>query len=206
MKINLKYRPKSYFTLKELGISVDEIKGAERRKQYQEMLRHGQEEILLPLPYKPKLSEDERRSLGSIHPAFMGGEYLPDQELGEVEVARITIASTTQDVTCVYGRQEKGKLHYRIVDEYNGGTLDGPRILESEQPINLEELMDFFLKGWDIFCCLDANFADYNYDPGMVHGFIVSASSSFYGDFGLLLTRRIDEWLDQVRVDVEDEE
>ena len=206
MKINLKYRPKSYFTLKELGISVDEIKGAERRKQYQEMLRDGLEEILLPLPYKPKLSDDERRSLGSIHPAFMGGEYLPDQELGEVEVARITIASTTQDVTCVYVRQENGKLHYRIVDEYNGSTLDGPRELESEHPITLGELMDFFLKGWDIFCCLDANFADYNYDPGMVHGFSVSASSSFYSVFGPLLTQRINKWLNQVRVDIEDEE
>jgi hypothetical protein len=35
----------------------------------------------------------------------MGGEYLPDLIPNEVEIARITIASTTQDVTCVYARQ-----------------------------------------------------------------------------------------------------
>ena len=205
-KININYRPKSYFTLKELGIPIDEIKGAERRKQYNHMLEEGIDGILIPLPYKPKLSDEERRRLGGIHPAFMGGEYLPDQEIGEVEVARITIASTTQDVTCVYVRQSAGQLHFRIVDEYNGSTLDGPDELISENPITLGELMDFFLKGWDIFCCLDANFADYNYEPGMVHGFIVSASSSFYGNFGALLTQRINEWLDQVRVDIENEE
>ena len=205
-KININYRPKSYFTLKELGVAIDEIKGAERRKQYNHMLVEGVDGILIPLPYKPKLSDEERRRLGGIHPAFMGGEYLPDQEIGEVEVARITIASTTQDVTCVYVRQSAGQLHFRIVDEYNGSTLDGPDELISENPITLGELMDFFLKGWDIFCCLDANFADYNYEPGMVHGFIVSASSSFYGNFGALLTQRINEWLDQVRVDIEDEE
>jgi hypothetical protein len=205
-KIDLNYRPDSYFALKEYGIYLDEIKGAERRKQYNQMLREGSEGILIPLPYKPKLSDEERRQQGGIHPAFMGGEYLPDQELGEVEVARITIASTTQDVTCVYARQSAGQIHYRIVDEYNGSTLEGPKELTSENPITLGELMDFFLKGWDIFCCLDGNFADYNYDPGMVHGFIVSASSSFYGNFGALLTQRINEWLDQVRVDIEDEE
>ena len=35
----------------------------------------------------------------------MGGEYLPDCDLNEVEIARITMASTTQDVTCVYAKR-----------------------------------------------------------------------------------------------------
>jgi hypothetical protein len=45
------------------------------------------------------LSDSDRQALGRIHPAFMGGEYLPDLAQSEVMIARITIASTTQDVT-----------------------------------------------------------------------------------------------------------
>jgi para-nitrobenzyl esterase len=34
--------------------------------------------------------------LGLIHPSFMGGEYLPNRQEAEVEIARINIDSTTQ--------------------------------------------------------------------------------------------------------------
>ena len=47
------------------------------------------------------LTNPDRAALGKIHPAFMGGEYLPNLTADEVMIARITIASTTQDVTCV---------------------------------------------------------------------------------------------------------
>ena len=39
-----------------------------------------------------------------------------------MEIARITIASTTQDVTSVYARQVGQRIQYRVVDEYNGDT------------------------------------------------------------------------------------
>lgn len=35
----------------------------------------------------------------------MSGEYLPDCDAGEVEIARITIQSTLLDVTAVYARR-----------------------------------------------------------------------------------------------------
>ena len=43
-----------------------------------------------------------------MHPMFMGGNYLPDAEEGEVEIARIEISSTTRDVTCVFAKPESG--------------------------------------------------------------------------------------------------
>lgn len=61
-----------------------------------------------------------------MHPKFMGGEYLPDRNSGEVEIARITIASTTRDVTSVYAKRGKHRIYYRVVDEYNGDTLVNP--------------------------------------------------------------------------------
>jgi hypothetical protein len=54
---------------------------------------------------------------------FMGGNYLPDTEEGEVEIARIEIASTTFDVTCLFAKQNNGRILYRVVDEYEGDTL-----------------------------------------------------------------------------------
>lgn len=53
------------------------------------------------------LTNADRAAQGKIHPAFMGGEYLPNLTADEVMIARITIASTTQDVTCVYARRGK---------------------------------------------------------------------------------------------------
>jgi hypothetical protein len=48
----------------------------------------------------------------------MGGEYLPDYEQGEVEIARLVLASTTQDVYSVRARWVGSVLRYHIVDEY----------------------------------------------------------------------------------------
>jgi hypothetical protein len=196
--IDLNYKPTSYFLLKKFGLLLGDIKGAERRIEVANSLESGKTD-LDPILLKPKLSESERSYLGSIHPSFMGGEYLPDTEINEIEIARITIASTTQDVTCVYVKEEDGLLLYRIVDEYGGDTLDGPNELVSTEPLSLENLINFFLNGWDLFCCLDANFSDYNFDPCLVKGFIVDASSNFYSQFGQLLDKRIDEWLSAIR-------
>jgi hypothetical protein len=128
----------------------------------------------------------------------MGGEYLPNREAQEVEIARITIASTTQDVTCVYAKRGASRIHYRVVDEYEDMTLD-ERTRTSLRPLTLIELFDFFIKGWDLFCCLEANFGDHGYNREEVQGFIVDASSSFYAEFGDLVTQRVDTWVDQRR-------
>ena len=128
----------------------------------------------------------------------MGGEYLPDRASQEVEIARITIASTTQDVTCVYARQVGGRIHYRVVDEYDGDTLSGQDTRTSNKPLTLMALVDFFLGSWDLLFCLDCNFSEYGYPRDEVHGFIVDASSSFYPEFGDLVTARVDAWLDTV--------
>jgi hypothetical protein len=55
------------------------------------------------------------------------------------------------------------------------------------------------IKGWDLFCCLDANFCEHGYVREEVQGFIVDASSSFYAEFGDLVTQKVDAWVDQRR-------
>jgi len=198
--IDLKYRPGSYFWASEHGVRlVSDIKGAARRILYGHALDAGLTE-LMPLELQQhSLTSEQRSAQGRIHPALLGGEYLPDYRSKEVEIARITIASTTQDVTCVYARPVGRRIHYRVVDEYGGGTLGGPRQRTSVKPLTLEQLVDFFLKSWDLITCLDANYADEGHPRGRIHAFIVDASSSFYADFEDLIRARVDDWLDSLQ-------
>jgi len=200
--IDQKYRPSSYFWAHEHGIPLlSDIKGAERRKLYEHTLQSEDLDVPDAELLLHALSEEQRRAQGAIHPAFMGGEYLPSTQEHEVEIARITIASTTQDVTCVYARQVGKRIHYRVVDEYEGSTISGTGLRTSLQPLTLKQLTDFFLKSWDLMCCLDANYESDGYPRDDVHGFIVDASSSFYAEFGSLVHARVDDWLDQVAPD-----
>jgi len=53
------------------------------------------------------LDDDERSAVGMIHPWFMGGEYLPRLGRLELEIARITIRSTTRHVIAMYAKRGK---------------------------------------------------------------------------------------------------
>jgi hypothetical protein len=197
--IDLGYRPASYFWAAEKGITLmSDIKGAERRRLFAKALETGEEEAFSEALLTAALTAHDREALGRIHPAFMGGEYLPNRSRQEVEIARITIASTTQDVTCVYARQVGDRIHYRVVDEYEGMTLDEPSTRTSTKPLKLQELVAFFLKSWNLIACLEVNFEGAGYPREEVQGFIVDASSSFYAEFEDLVRARVDDWLDTI--------
>jgi hypothetical protein len=201
---DLSFRPRSYFWAKKRGISLlSDIKGANRRRLCEQSLQDEAIGQVPPILTAQTLSDEERRFIGRLHPGFMGGEYLPNTRGNEVEIARITIASTTQDVTCVYARSVRNRLSYRIVDEYNGDTLSGPDHCTSLQPLTMGELLDFFLNGWDLLGCLDYNFSEYGYPRDEIHNFIVDASSSFYAEFEQAIYNRIDKWLDEIYEDLE---
>jgi hypothetical protein len=100
---DLDYRPRTYFWphgLKPHPLSS--IKGANRRSLIAGVLAEDLDANIPRVLLQPSLPEPLRQFVGSLHPSGMGGEYLPDLIPNEVEIARITIASTTQDVTCVY--------------------------------------------------------------------------------------------------------
>ena len=196
--IDLQFRPQSYFWAKDHGIALaSDIKGANRRHIYELALRSNEADQLSPAFSQHALHEEDRRLLGRIHPSFMGGEYLPNTGRQEVEIARITIASTTRDVTCVYARPVGRRIAYRIVDEYNGDTITGPAERTSIQPLGLGALVKFFITGWDLLQCLDYNFGEDGYPREETHAFIVDASSSFYSQFGRAITEEVDRWLDE---------
>jgi len=184
------YRPRSYFW--PVGLEVQlltRIKGAARRAALQRLIDAGELDQIPAFLAKAALSEEERRSLGRIHPRFMGGEYLPNQADDEVEIARIEINSTTYDVTSVYARRGTSTIHYRVVDEYNGDTLTGPHTQESAAPLTLGELENFFMGAWSLMDVLEMN---YEGDVEQMLGFF-RATSEFYPDLDRLLRKRVIE-------------
>ena len=204
-RIDKSYRPANYFWAYDRGIRLaSNIKGAERKALYERLLKEGDSGACDEIFMQPSLTVEQRR-MANTHPAFMGGEYLPDCDPNEVEIARITIASTTQDVTCVYAKRVSGGIDYRVVDEYEGMTLDDESIHRTTDPLTLSELVQFFMAlselikffmtAWDLRMVLDANFVDNGYPRNHARGFIVDASSSFYAQFGNAMDNYVENWI-----------
>ena len=195
-QIDLNYRPISYFWALEKGIHLtSNIMGAERKAIFERLLEEDRADEINDLISKPVLNDEERVQIGRIHPAFMGGEYLPRLRENEVEIARITLATTTQDVACVYAKKFKTRIHYRVVDEYNGSTIEGKYRRTSKHPLTLNQLANFFLTAWDLIATLEHNFAEYGYPRREINKFIVDVNSSYYAEFNKLIRERVDIWL-----------
>lgn len=172
---SLAYRPRAYFGVGDRQVELfGRVHGTVRRRAIERILEAGG---IPPAELAAStLPDDARRALGSLHPAGMGGEYLAPQRAGEVEIARISIASVTWDVTSVYARPDAGGIAYRVVDEYEGETLGAQRTRTSARPLTMGELVDFFLGAWDFYRVLEMNFED---DVRAMLAFF-SAESCFY--------------------------
>ena len=193
--IDLDFRPRSYFWPMDAETHLlGRVKGADRRATLKKLVDRGQLGRAPGLLTDQGLSVSDRQRLGAIHPALMGGEYLPNLAPQEVMIARIVIASTTQDVTCVYARRGPKQIHYRVVDEYGGGTLTETTECTSNRPLLLSQLESFFNEVWPLFEVLERNFADDGYNVEQMLSFVVSVDSDFYPDIDLLYRARISAW------------
>jgi hypothetical protein len=197
--IDLTFRPKSYFW--SLGLDTHllaRIKGAERKAAVQKLIDAGGLDDIPSFLRQSALSAEERQAFGRIHPACMGGEYLPSLSRTEVEIARITIASTTQDVTSVYARRGKNRIYYRVVDEYEGQTMSEKTTRTSTRPLTLGELEKFFNGAWPIFGVLAHNFWRYGFVLEDMLAF-TKVQSEFYPQIDDFYERRIEVWAEERR-------
>jgi hypothetical protein len=186
--IDLDYRPETYFRPQKLErYLLSKVKGAVMRNKLQALCDAGREDEVRSLLTAEGISLADRKVLESVHPMFMGGNYLPDTEDGEVEVGRISIKSTTYDVTSVYARPDDGAIHYRVVDEYAGDSLQGETSARTDKPMTLGEFAEFFLRAWPLIEVLESNFED---DLERSLDFF-SADSEFYPDFDRLCRQRV---------------
>ena len=140
--IDYTQRPKSYWETDDvLACLLQNVKGRERREMIRSYWEQGRLQELDETFLCETLSEEDRDRLGKIHPAFMGGEYLPDYEPGETEIARLELRSMTADVISIRAKREGGLIRYRIVDEY--GTEFELQRQSSRKPLTLEQLVKF---------------------------------------------------------------
>lgn len=193
--IDLNFRPASYFWPLSLPTHLlARIKGAGRRAFARHLIEDGGLDRIPEILARSALTDGERRAVGQVHPAFMGGEYLPDMSAREVEIARITIASVTQDVTSVCARRGKRRIYYRVVDEYNGETLSAKCTRTSLHPLTLREVEAFLNSAWSIVAVLALNFPDDECPSEDMLAFVTSVESQFYPQIGELYEERIRAW------------
>ena len=217
--IDLSFRPSA----KLFPLLLSRVKGTARR---QELIQAMEEERLEDLPeqfLQSALSHEERSASAALHPALMGGEYLPDFLKDEVEVARIELASTTADVISVRMRPTKKGLVYRVVDEYmpsrasdeddedEDGELDGDddgesmvsaTPLVSLVPLSLAELGEFVVEAAKVEDMVLMN-EFYTVDEALA---FISGSSVYYPEFGLYLDAYISGVVPENEDEDEDEE
>ena len=187
-EIDLDFRPLSYFW--PLGIErhlLARVKGDKRKAALKRLIDDGRIDEITQVLAVSSLSDTERRAIGRLHPSLMGGEYLPDMDAKEVEIARISIKSVTSDVTSLYARRGAGRIRYRVVDEYQGETLTGRTKRTSVQPLILGEMYRFLVGAWQFMAVLEMNYAG-NLDRML--GFF-TGSSVFYPQFDALLRSEV---------------
>ena len=135
---DLDFRPVSYFLhLEGTPALVQNIKGEQRRAMARDALESGRE--IDPRFYSEVAPSSVQNLMERVDPRWMGGEYLPDYEEGEVEIARLVLASGTQDVYSVRAGWVGNVLRYRIVDEYE--TEWHLTRESSERPLSMRELV-----------------------------------------------------------------
>ena len=189
-EIDLDSRPSTYFRPQSLERHlISTVKGAVLKQKLQALFDEGRHAEVKELLGSDGISAEDAKSLEAIHPMFMGGNYLPDAEDGEVEIARISLQSTTFDVASINACLREGIIHYRIVDEYEGDTLVGTTEFESEEPLSLGKITDLFMEAWTLIDVLEMNF-DNDLDASLD---FFSATSDFYPDFDRLCRRRVTE-------------
>ena len=198
--IDLEFTPESYFQSHDRGALLpSDIQGQARRELARSYAAKGMD------PPKwlvaPELPEALRREWGAIHPSFMGGEYLPPVEEREVEIVRISLASTTGDTISLRARRQGKRIAYRIIDE--NPTEDGYELepKTSVAPLSMRRLVNMLdcacIRGGAVLATVVWNLEDHVCNADRMRGF-VSVESDFYPQLGeyyeARLTRCLDAW------------
>lgn len=125
--INYSYRPDNYWYDETVLQSIlRDVKGTQRRKMIKDYYERGLFQELEETLTKTSLTDEERKRMASIHPMFMGGEYLPEYIRDETEIARIELRSTLADVISIRAKTEEGIITYSVVDEYDESEFELP--------------------------------------------------------------------------------
>jgi hypothetical protein len=205
--IDLEFRPASYVAdAGPVGAIVQNIAGEERRALVRDLLtgelQAGDGEVPDVL-LQEHLSTPDRVMFGHAHPRCMGGEYLPAYDGIEVEIARVVLQSSTQDVFSLRARRTRTRWVYRLLDEYDSTFTLTPAT--SRRPLTLRRLVhmlegaqsDELETGGDgLVLCWAQQQLDYGDSPEDAIDF-VSVSSEVYPTLGRYFDARLQAWADE---------
>jgi hypothetical protein len=157
--------------------------------------------------FKDQLDEEARQAWGAVHPALMGGEYLPETEDDEVEVARIELESVTADVIQLRAWLDEGQISYHVVDEYETTFTIQPDL--SEKPLTLGELIELIDAATDEAgnTGLTDIFRDLNNDGSLSPeeleelGAFVWVTSAFYPQLEPYYADRAQAWVEEKKLE-----
>lgn len=133
--------------------------------------------------------------------------WLPLMEVGETEIARLSLQSSTQDVISIRTRLDKKIIRYRIVDEYGTG-FKLPQVT-SNGPLSFGEFI-VLIEGASVSDEIERAFGprlprqyrEYNRqngaNPADLKSFI-TATSSFYPELRRWYETDSEEWWDSIR-------
>jgi hypothetical protein len=190
--VDLSFRPSSrLFPLTAEKLLLSRVKGTQRRESLTAAIDQNRLNELDPFFTQTSLSAEDRRARAAIHPSFMGGEYLPDFEEGELEVARLSLRSVTADVISVRLRRTEDGFVYRIVDEYMdqypNGLLGEPTTIVVDQPLTMKDFGAFVVQvsRMDHWCDPES------FDTEEEAQDFVVATSEFYPEFGAYIAEAI---------------
>ena len=140
---------------------------------------------------------------------MMGGEYLPRMHPEEVEIVRISLASTTGDQISVRARRQSDRIVYSIVDEYEGENGDydlHPR--SSSRPLSMRQLVDLLdgacVQGGAVMSPVVWPIEDGSASVDDMRGF-VTVESDFYPDLGAYYEARFERYFAEHAEEAEDE-
>lgn len=214
MKIlDLSFQPSTYWPA---APSVDELLSSISGEARRAIVRDDPSRSVEPDDFliKPTLSEAERRAWGSIHPALMGGEYLPELLEGQVEIARISLASTTGDQISIRARRLPDAIEYAVVDEYETAYVCTPE--RSIHPLTLGELIELIdgtehpddiasgglvKSHWNFQ--FDESMPGYDQIPDVPR--FTTVSSAFYPELCRYYAEEAERWVVQMREENPDE-
>ena len=195
------FRPVSCFAPKpDLQNLLATVKGTARRASIERLADWGRLDEASRKIRKESLDEPTRKAFGRAHPALMGGEYLPDRRAGEIEIARVELASVMSDVLSVRARPVGERIEYRVVDEHESGYTCRPR--SSRLALTLDELVKMMdgccERGGLVISNLELNAITGGTHPDELRGF-VTVRSAFYSELGDWCALVTDAWLDACR-------
>ena len=183
--IDLEMRPDTYFSPPEFELELlRKVKNEVLREKIRALFAEGRHGEVIELVELANSARD-RKALERFHPMYMAGNYLPELEDDEVEIARVILQSVLLDVASVYAKPSSARIDYKVVDD-NGSTWGE---MVSEKTLTLGELADFLFASWPILDHLKSCYGD---DLDGCLRFI-SGESDFYWRFDDVCRQRVIE-------------